>query len=230
MQPILTIASTQDQLDKAFGSSPESLIKPAYQFHPKDRTYVLTLSDGQPTWQLAKWDASTAKVLVPATSLLKQRPYNRLVRINRCVIPVNCFFGVHNDQVYLIRLLKKRTMSLAGVYFEKNGETHFQIIGTPSADILTHYMSNMPITFQPEQGVRWLHKRSTGDIIQALDKTYEQWFDVFPVASKVLDPAENNRNLLKPAGASINEIRQKEELQKALDVRQKRIDSGQSKR
>jgi putative SOS response-associated peptidase YedK len=178
----------------------------------------------------------------PMDRILTQSPFNRWIHTQRCLIPVNCFFGRNknialgpeDNDTFLIRILQSRVFLLGGLYaVERNVrgvDSHtFLVLTTQSADVLQPLMDQMPVVMLPENIETWLASDHLIDIMHLADRSGDHWFDYFAVSSNILTPGMNSKNLLKPISISLREQEAREHKLKAIDVKQDRFDRRGSK-
>ena len=192
--------------------------------------------------ELAHWGHTPPKMHSPIQAYPIDKtpvrpPFNRWIRLNRCLVPANCFFmrEKQSDRVHLIRLLDKRLFMIGGICLtpddqDRDDATHFFLLTTDSADILQPLGHFMPVIIPPDEAKQWLEADHLMDLMQMADRSGDYWFDYFPVSSKVLAPGSNSRNLLRPEGLSVREIAARDQKLKAVDLKQERYDRKGSKR
>lgn len=165
------------------------------------------------TWGLRISGRSTPVTHIHMSRILKERPFNMLLRRQRCAVPANCFI-VKKEETRLVRLLKQRIFCMGGIYqIEKQGgniRIRFGLLQTEPADMLQPYCNTMPVCFTMDRRQQWVGSDHIGDIMHRADRASQLWYDHFKVSEKVLENNLNERVLLTPLSLSPKQIRERE--------------------
>jgi putative SOS response-associated peptidase YedK len=175
---------------------------PVYQARPGMKMPLIIYRNDRPELVSAMWGmrSSAAYNSVHMNRVLKSRPWNILIRRNKCAIPANCIVAERNGEAFLIRLPQHRLFLLAGVYQQKGDDYFFTVLETESADIISSITPDMPVFFPCDRVLKWLQTDELDSIFRFADKAGNNWFDYFRVDSKILDPKVSERDLLIPLG------------------------------
>lgn len=215
--------------------------EPVYQARPGMHLPVIMLENDLPVIHMAYWGYATEPRMMPTYALpvdkvLTQAPFNRWIHQQRCLIPVNCFFGRATritasdaSDIYLVRMLTSRLFFMGGLYSVETNDHHsrtyrFTVLTTASADVLRPVMDEMPVVLLQDHLHTWLAAEHLIDIMQLADRSGDHWFDFFPVNREIIHPGNNRRDLLKPLGASWREKDARVQRLKAIDVKEERFD------
>lgn len=215
--------------------------QPVYQARPGMLLPMICLQNDQAIITSGRWGYATEPRTMPTYAfpmekILSQSPYNRWIHTQRCLIPVNCFFGrashvstIDDSDIYLIRMLSTRLFFIGALYsIEINaiGKSayHFILLTTESADVLKPLMDQMPVVMIQDHLQTWLGADHLIDIMHLADRSGDHWFDYYAVDHDIITPGNNRRDLLKPLGASLREKEERDHKLKAIDVKQERFD------
>ncbi len=204
---------------------------PIYQARPAMKLPIIILQNGKPEIVMATWGlkSSVAFNTIHMSRILKGRPWNILLRTQRCAVPANCFIVKKNNEAFLIRLPQHRLFMMGGVYQMKKNEIHFTLLETESADLISSITDNMPVVFHNDRVTKWLLADELGSIMRFADKAGNNWFDYFKISQQVFDAKENNRELLTPLGMSREQQQQREQSIQALTFEKERMNRRGSK-
>lgn len=238
---LYTIATASSALAETLNLPLRKPYKPIYQARPGMQLPVILNNGGHPEIVSAHWgcipERSTTSIHVfPMDKVMSQRPMNRWIHTQRCLVPANCFFTRHPESrdVFLIRILNARTFLIGGMYCIQRhaGEEscHFVLLTTESADVLKPVTPDMPVILGTGDVHLWMQSEHLLDLMQLADQAGDQWFDYFTVSSRILTPGNNDRDLLRPTGLSHEEIATRDQKLKAVDLKQDRYDRKGSKR
>ncbi len=172
------------------------------------------------TWGLK---SNTAFNTIHASRVLKNRPWNLLIRKQRCAIPANCFLGDKTTTPNIIRLPQHRLFMMGGVYTVKKDEIYFTILLTESADLISSITEDMPVVFHNDRVPKWLTTEDLGSIMRFADKAGNNWFDYFKVSPEILNAKENDRELLTPLGMTREQQKNREQSMKAIAFEKERM-------
>ena len=175
---------------------------PIYQARPGMKMPLIIYRNDRPEIVSAMWGkrSSSAYNTVHMNRVLKSRPWNILIRKNKCLIPANCIITEKNGEAFLIRLPQHRLFLMGGVYQMKGKEYYFTLLETESPDILATITDDTPLFIHNDRIMKWLQATELDSIFRFADKAGNNYFDYFRVNPKILDPKENNRELLIPLG------------------------------
>ena len=148
--------------------------------------------------------------MVSMDRILSTRPYNILVRKQRCAIPANCFFSAEKEQPYLIRLLQYRLFIMGGIFHYADETFSFALLQCHPADGLGRMEGQMPVIMAPEKLSSWLNGTDAGRVMHYADRAGSYWFDYFRVSKKIMDGNQNDKELLKPEGISQQQLKEHE--------------------
>ena len=214
MIPLYTITSKPDTIAESCKLSDAFSYSPVFQARPGMKLPILIQRENKIELVMAQWEIK--KPLVGVDRILSTRPYNILVRKQRCAVPANCFFSIKNDQPNLIRLLQYRLFIMGGIFHYTEGEFSFALLEADPADILSSMQGKMPVVMAPEKLSSWLMGIEVGKVMHYADKAGSYWFDYFPVPKEILNDSQNNKDLLKPEGISQHEMKEHERKLTAL--------------
>lgn len=207
MIPLYTISSKPDTVQEQCKLTEYFSFSAAYQARPGMKLPIIIQKDPKekPELVMARWGAK--KPLVTMDRILSTRPYNVLVRRQRCAIPANCFFALKKDQPHLVRLLQYRMFLMGGIFHYAEEEFYFALLQTDPADMLNSLEGQMPVVLAPEKLSSWLRGDEVGRIMHYADRSGSFWFDYFPVSKKILEPGQNSKELLGPQGVSQQQMK-----------------------
>lgn len=235
MLDLFTIATKAPALCEAFNAQEEDFeYTPAYQVRPK-MTVPIFVGDGETVnYQDANWGLQLGKgkswavSTVDMDKILRKKPYNILIRKQRCIVPANCFYGIREGEPFLVKLLQQRVFGMAGIWQETKGAggptVEFALLTTEAPDILAPYMKEMPVLFEAEQHKNWLKDTSLRSVMKFADRSGLHWFDMHQVAKEILSSTDNKKELLKPLFPSAQ--RSKEAKMNAIELEQYRTKRG----
>lgn len=214
MIPLYTITSKPDTIVQSCKLSETFSYSPLFQARPGMKLPILIKKDNKIELVIAQWGVK--KPLVGVDRILTTRPYNILVRKQRCAVPANCFFSLKNDLPHLIRLLQYRMFLMGGIFHYTEGEFSFALLEAHPADMLSSFQGKMPVVLAPEKLSSWLSGTEIGRVIHYADKAGSYWFDYFPVSKQIVDIGQNNKELLNPLGISQLQLKDHEKKLTAL--------------
>ena len=225
MLPIYTISSKPDTIAEQCKLTEPFSFSPVYQARPGMKLPILINKDNKIEMVMAQWGSK--KPLVSMDRILSTRPYNILIRKQRCAVPANCFFSLKNEQPYLVRLLQYRLFLMGGIFHYVDGEFYFALLQTEPADMLNSLEGQMPVVMAPEKLSSWLlapggDGGGVGRVMHYADRAGGYWFDYFPVSKQILDPAQNKPDLLKPEGISQHQLKDHEKKLTAIAFEKER--------
>jgi putative SOS response-associated peptidase YedK len=204
---------------------------PIYQARPGMKMPMIIWRNDRPEIVTGMWGtrSSTACNTLHMSRVLKSRPWNVLIRRQRCAVPANCVIVQKNNEAFLIRLPQHRLFLLGGVYQQKNDDFHFTLLETESADILDSITKDMPVFLHNDRIQKWLTGDELDRIFHLADKAGNNYFDYFRVNEKILDPKENNRDLLVPLGMSYEQFVQRNKQIMASSFEKERLNRKHGK-
>ncbi len=175
---------------------------PVYQARPGMKTPIIIWRYGKPEIVMAMWGmrSSSAYNTIHMSRVLKSRPWNVLIRTHRCAIAANCIVVQKNKEAYLVRLPQHRLFLMGGVYQQKGDDFHYTILEIESPDIIAPLADNSPLFIHNDRIQKWLQATELDSIFRFADKSGNNYFDYFKVNPKILNPKENDRELLIPQG------------------------------
>lgn len=225
------IATTPDDLAVRLNIADILDYDPVYQARPGMKMPLIIYRNDRPEIVSAMWGkrSSTAYNSVHMNRVLKSRPWNVLIRKNKCAIPANCIVVEKNGEAYLIRLPQHRLFLIAGVYEQKGDDYFFTALETESADIINSITPDMPVFFHCDRVLKWLKSNELDSIFRYADKAGNNWFDYFRVDSKILNPKVNERNLLIPLGLSHAQYLERQKRVASLSFEKERANRRNSK-
>lgn len=234
MQNVYSIATPPAYFTKLL-NAPSEAYKPCYQARPGMQLPVLlhTPQGGRAvcaTWGLFLPGRPDPITQVHMRDVLRQRPYSSLVRTQRCAVPTNCFIIRKGTEVRLVRLLQHRVSCMGGIFqrttHRGSVSLRFALLQMAPADILLQHCDHMPVCFSIDQWKEWVGNEELGDIMQMADRTHKQWFDHFKISEKILNVDMEDRDLLRPLGASFRQLRDRKAALDNIDVDMLRASSG----
>lgn len=157
-----------------------------------------------------------------ATGIILKPAFRKPIRSQRCLVIASAFIAGVGDtglsKPHLIYLRNHNNpFAMAGIWDTwvnpANGETlnSFSII-TTSANRLMQMITQprMPVILTRSEESRWLNPNTDlSKITQMLDKTDSKLMNAYPIAPRIRNSAENDRQLIKAVG---EKILQEEEL------------------
>ena len=208
MLPLYTISTKPGTIAEQCKLGGSFSYSSAYQARPGMQLPVIIERENKTEIVMAKW--GTKKPLISMDKILLNRPYNILIRKQRCAVPANCFFALKNDQPCLIRLLQYRMFLMGGLFHYAEGEFHFALLEAQPADVLQCMAGQMPVVMAPEKLSSWLKGTELDRVFHYADKAGSYWFDYFPVSKKILEHHRNDKDLLVPEGISREQMSEHE--------------------
>lgn len=208
--------------------------KPIYQARPGMKTPIIIWRYGKPEIVMASWGlrSSSAYNSIHMSRVLKSRPWNILIRTQRCAVAANCVIVEKNKEAYLIRLPQHRLFLMGGMYQQKGDEIYYTLLETESPDILATIAGDTPVFIHNDRIQKWLQATepdSLAGIFHFADKSGNNYFDYFKVNPKVLDPKENNRDLLIPVGMTHAQYLERQKQVMALSFEKERMNRRNGK-
>jgi putative SOS response-associated peptidase YedK len=205
--------------------------KPVYQVRPGMKTPIIVWRYGKPEIVMAMWGmrSSSAYNTIHMSRVLKGRPWNILIRTQRCAVAANCVIVEKNKEAFLIRLPQHRLFLMGAVYQMKGDEFYYTLLETESPDILATIADDTPLFLQNEQIQKWLQATELDSIFRFADKAGNNYFDYFRVDPKILNPKENNRELLIPIGMTHAEYLMRQKQVMALSFEKERANRRNGK-
>lgn len=234
------IATTAADIAMRTNIADASDYDPVYQARPGMKMPLIIYRNDRPEIISAMWGkrSTTEYNSVHMNRVLKSRPWNILIRTNKCAVPVNCIVVEKNarlndtvgqGEAYLIRLPQHRLFLIAGVYQQKGDDYFFTALETESADIINSITPNMPVFFHCDRVLKWLQSNELDSIFRFADKAGNNWFDYFRVDSKILNPKVNERDLLIPLGLSHAQYLERQQRVASLSFEKERANRRNSK-
>jgi putative SOS response-associated peptidase YedK len=236
---LITIATRPAALSDQLGIPCRTNFRASYQARPGAILPLIINRDAGSEVDSAIWGCQVPSFTMPISAfpidrVMGQKPFNRWIHTQRCLIPANCFFArtvrreSRDTEIYLIRLLQSRLFLIGGLFKEErdtDDETRcsFCILTTESADVLKSVTPLMPVLIPPDHMKAWLNAKHVLDLMHLADRSGDHWFDYFPVSSKILQPGINDRELLKPLGLSVHQRTQRELRLGAINTQQDRF-------
>ena len=222
MLELYTIATLPEKLKEHYDTSLIEDFESKYQAHPGDHCPLFNTELGGIIQ--AKWKTSIPSINIKR--VMKQRPFNLLIRSKRALVPANCFFGQDGEKVYGLKPMHERLFSLAVVYEIKNEIPQFTLLTTEAPPILKGFTDEIPIIVSKLEHDIWLNTPDLEDVFSQADLALEHWFDFFPVSKEILEPNINQRDLLKPIGPSLKDVQTKENMGLKKEAEHRRITRG----
>ena len=220
MLPLYTISSKAETITDQCKLNESFSYSPIYQARPGMKLPILIQKENKIELVTARWGIK--KPLLSTDRILSMRPYNVLVRRQRCAVPANCFFSLKNDQPHLIRLLQYRLFLMGGLFHYVQGEYYFTLLQAHPADMLSHMEGQMPVVMAAEKLSSWFKGTDAGRVMHYADRAGSYWFDYFPVSKQILNSNENNKDLLNPLGISQQQLKDHEKKLRALAFEKER--------
>ncbi|HIA11689.1 MAG TPA: hypothetical protein EYN69_06405 [Flavobacteriales bacterium] len=227
MIDIYTIASKPQHIMDHCRLHKKFKYNPSFQAHPGMHLPIL-IKDGETSrlvmanWGIVPSNGTEQVNVIDTGSILRTPPFNVLMKTQRCAILANCFFGLHKEELYLIRLIRPRLFCIGGIYVEKDNSYFFSMLKTESADVLGGIMEDMPLIFTPERLHIWLQSEHTFTIMNFASKAGGHWFDFFKVDKDILASTSNDKNLLVPLGMSLQQMQRRNDKLSELDFQDER--------
>jgi putative SOS response-associated peptidase YedK len=202
-----------------------------YQARPGMRLPVFTLQDGKINCTTAVWGLPPfhAPDFYPMHRVLKNRPWNILIRQQRCAVPMNCFFGGTVQSPWLLRVLQHRAMLMGGVITTIKEQSYFTLLTTEAADVIHNKTEIMPVLFDPEKTLRWLKTKHISTVMHYADRSGSYWFDYFRVPQVIMHASENKREWLIPQGMTLQNYREREKKIQAVAFEEERANRRSGK-
>lgn len=228
---VYSIATTPSDLAIRTNIAEVPEYSPIYQARPGMKMPIIIWRYGKPEFVNAMRGlrSSSAYNTIHMSRILKSRPWNILIRTQRCAIPANCIIVERNGEAFLIRLPLHRLFLMGGVYQQKGDEFHFTILETESADMLYSITDDMPVFIHNDRIDKWLNATELDSIFRFADKSGSNYFDYFKVNPKVLDPKENNRDLLIPIGMTHAQYLERQKQIMAMSFEKERMNRRSGK-
>lgn len=204
---------------------------PVYQARPGMKMPIIIWRHDKPELVMGMWGlrSSAAYNSIHLSRILKSRPWNIMIRKQRCAVPANCIIVEKNKQAHLIRLPQHRLFLMGAVFQQKGDEFHFTLLETESADLISSLSDDMPVFIHNDRIQKWLTAEELDDIFRFADKAGNNYFDYFRVNDKILDPKENNRDLLIPTGLTHEQYLQRQKQVMAVSFEKERMNRKNSK-
>ena len=215
MKPILTISTTASALSKRLDLTLDNWGN-YHQARPGDDLSCLVMDSPRPVGETARWGIR-GEWHTPLHGIMHRRPYNRLIRRQRCVVPVNCFIGALEAQPYLIKLMHERVFGVGAIYDHIGDHMALSLITVEPPPILQPYVTQMPVLLPIEKYIDWLDADDVAHVVLLAEESRKHWFDLFPVDPEILKGGDE-RDYLKPIGPSVKDLMDEnnEVLKKAL--------------
>lgn len=238
MMKTYCIATTSSDLGLRTNIAEPLEYAPVYQARPGMKMPIIIFRNNRPELVMAMWGlrSSAAYNTIHMSRVLKSRPWNILIRTHRCAVPANCVIVEKNSQAFLIRIPQHRLFLMGGVVQQRRDEYHFTLLETESADLLEPLSESMPVFIHNDRIQKWLRQKDDDDqpveldsIFRFADKAGNNYFDYFKVNPKVLDPKENNRDLLIPIDLSLEQYRLREQQIMAVSFEKERMNRRNGK-
>ena len=231
MKDIYTIATKRDLFHQLLEQDIPMFL-PTYQARPEMELPILIRENNSSKLVMAKWGllTNTATNFVNMNRVLKQTPYNRMIRSNRCSIPANCFVTQTHNKTWLVRLLKQRLFWMGGLYekiVSRNGQVayRFAILKTDPADVLASICKTMPVMMNTNNCQQWITPKNLASVMAMADQSGRLWFDYFQISDQILDPNKNEKELLIPLGSTYQQYQQRKKQFKNINVDELRANS-----
>lgn len=186
---------------------------------------------------MARWGLKTPgkqlTTVIPVSRILVNKPYNLMIRQSRCAVPCNCFFGMRNDEPYLIRLIKQRLFSLGGIYSvnakSEHAEYRFALLTVKPADLLQSLLDEMPLVLGHDRHQSWLDRSHVDHIMYLADRSGSYWFDYFQLAHGFFTSHKNTPGQLAPIRGSYMQYQREQELKRIAYLEENRVDRNGAK-
>jgi len=232
MNDIYTIATKVDFLEAMLEIDVPNF-EPYYQARPGMYLPILIRENNRAKMVMAKWGMTVKSAptkYVKMDRILKQKPYNQLIRSNRCSIPANCFITKTKNKVWLVKLIKQRLFWMGGIYqktISKQGKERYEfaILLTDQADVLSSICDKMPVLMGMDRHQSWIAPKDIAGIMNMADKSSKQWFDFFEVDKKIFTPSLNQKEILIPLGTSYQQYQQRKKKFEKIKIDELRANS-----
>lgn len=165
--PYLTSASPVSVIESEIHARFQYSFTPQYRFTSADKLPVITTKSDtdirQFTWGIQRNSKAFAPALwVAAEGLLKNAQTRVLIRKNRCVVMINCFYIKSGKSVILLYKPGENILLLAGIWHHIKTEDEksvfgFALITRPSPPRLLNYTDRMPIIIPRKHMRRYLN-------------------------------------------------------------------------
>ncbi|HEX3037992.1 MAG TPA: SOS response-associated peptidase [Oscillospiraceae bacterium] len=134
------------------------------EIFPTDFAPVLTQHEVKLELELVKWGYPSFKgkgVIINARSeTVAEKPmFRNSIVSKRCIIPSTGFFEWSHDgkkQKYLFHLPETKSLYMAGLYSEFNGQRCFVVLTTEANQSMADIHSRMPVVLTPPEMTLWL--------------------------------------------------------------------------
>ena len=187
MLPIYTITTTPGEIKRLSKAINFNNYNISYQAHPKQELPIIIKNNGQIISKTSRWGINEISI-ISTERILTQKPYNILIRKNRCAIPCNCFFVMKKEKPQLVRLLNNRLFYLGGLY-RKN---EFIVLKTESPDVL-RFSEYIPTIIPKHSLESWLFTEDLQQVMKIIDNSGNQWFDYYQVSHKIMETRTNQK-------------------------------------
>jgi len=142
------------------------------EIFPTNKAPILISENDQITPVLYSWGFPNFKnkgviINARAETAEEKRMFRESLILRRCVIPSTGFFEWKKDaskQKYLFTLTEEKTLYMAGLYNEFNGESRFVILTTAANPSMTEVHDRMPVILNGDKLKSWI-----SDTSQALE-------------------------------------------------------------
>jgi putative SOS response-associated peptidase YedK len=216
MLDLYTVATTINNIKKECKIKQDFDYKLAYQARPGMRLPIIINEQGKSKLVSAKWNLDSDVASITTKKILTKRPYNVLIRSNRCAVPANCFFGMKDKSPYLIRIIQPRLFLMGGLFTREEDKYLFSVLKTESPDLLS-FLEYTPVLFTPECLTEWLKPHHLESAMYIADSSGNFWFDYFEVNSRIInDDNRNEKSLLQPIGLSQLKVKKRNQELTAL--------------
>ncbi len=192
MLNLLTQATKKTELEIFCDVKIEFHYTKKFQLHPGDSLIYFDVGLNKGTW-------NRQQTTIDIHRSIKTQPFNKLLRSKRVLVPINCFFGKKDKQVYLIKLAKERTFYI-GTLSNKGSLT---VLSVPAPKILSKQIDDLPVIIHKDHAQAWLNTTDMMDVFDMAGNSDLNWFDMYPVDESVCYANSNNPNLLKAIGPSL---------------------------
>jgi putative SOS response-associated peptidase YedK len=219
-------ASPPDQIARYFDAqAPEALLAPSYNVAPTNDVYAV-LEDGSSRrvealhWGLVpRWakDPSVGNRMINARAetLAAKNAYKHAFAKRRCIIPADGFYewqareGRPKQPMY-IRLADGEPLALAGLWEawrdpdaadddEQGWLRSCVIVTTDANELLVSIHDRMPVVLPEGAWDTWLDpsNHDTAALAELLRSAVAEWFEAYPVSTRVNRPSNNGPELLE---------------------------------
>jgi putative SOS response-associated peptidase YedK len=192
----------------------------------KDRNHLTQIHYGMIPFSSSKMDyhylAPIEGSINPDAEMIKKRmithpAYRRPIRETRCLVPVDYFITVAaGGQPYLIYSMESRPFVLAGIFDtwkaamkEKDLYYGFALLTSPASVAFREVgIERMPVALEMRQYKKWLNPQTPLlKITKYVDPPEENFLNGFPVNKSIFDSREDSREICRPAGVDVIEIK-----------------------